>query len=83
MYLYTYLWLIHTVVWQKPTHYKAIILQLKMKKIKKERRAFPGSPGIKTLPSNPGTVGLIPGQGAKIPHASWPKKTEHKTKAIL
>ena len=29
---YVYLWLIHTVVWQKPTQYcKAIILQLKTK----------------------------------------------------
>ena len=28
---YVYLWLIHIVVWQKPTqHYKAIILQLKV-----------------------------------------------------
>ena len=30
--IYVYLWLIHIVVWQKPTHYcKAIILQLKKK----------------------------------------------------
>ena len=27
-----------------------------------------------TLPSNAGGVGLMPGQGAKIPHALWPKK---------
>ena len=28
---YVYLWIIHIVVWQKPTHYfKAIILQLKI-----------------------------------------------------
>ena len=26
---YVYLWLIHVIVWQKSTHYKAIILQLK------------------------------------------------------
>ena len=26
-----------------------------------------------TLPSNAGGVGLILGQGTKIPHASWPK----------
>ena len=25
---YVYLWLLHIVIWQKPTHYKAIILQL-------------------------------------------------------
>ena len=28
---------------------------------------------FKTLPSNAGGAGLIPGQGAKIPHALWPK----------
>ena len=36
---------------------------------------------IKTLPSNAGDVGLIPGQGAKIPHASWPKKAKHKNRS--
>ena len=29
---YVYLWLIHIVVWQKPTHCIAFILQLKKKK---------------------------------------------------
>ena len=28
---------------------------------------------VKTLPSNAGDRGSIPGWGAKIPHASWPK----------
>ena len=28
---------------------------------------------VKTSPSNVGDMGLIPGWGAKIPHASWPK----------
>ena len=28
---------------------------------------------VKTLPSNAGSAGLIPGQGVKIPHASRPK----------
>ena len=33
---YIYLWLIHVDVWQKPTqYYKAIILQLKINKLKK------------------------------------------------
>ena len=32
---------------------------------------FPGSPVVKTLPSNAGGMGLIPGWGAKIPHAVW------------
>ena len=39
---------------------------------------FPGGPMVKTLPSNAGIVGSIPGQGAKIPHVSWPKKPKHK-----
>ena len=44
---------------------------------------FPGSPMVKTLPSNAGAAGLIPGQGTKIPHASWlKKKTKQKTEAI-
>ena len=34
---------------------------------------FPGGPVVKTLPSNAGRVGSIPGQGAKIPHASLQK----------
>ena len=44
-------------------------------------RDFPGSPVVKTSPSNAGGAGSIPGQGAKIPHATGPKK--HKTEAIL
>ena len=34
---------------------------------------LPGGPVVKTLPSNTGDTGLIPTQGAKIPHALWPK----------
>ena len=44
---------------------------------------FPGGPVVKTLPSSAGVVGLIPGQGAKMPHASWPKRPKHKTEPIL
>ena len=36
-------------------------------------RGFPGSPVVKTLPSKSGGVGLIPGQRAKLQHASQPK----------
>ena len=32
---------------------------------------------VKTLPSNAGGVGLIPGQRAEIPPALWPKKSKH------
>ena len=28
---------------------------------------------VKTLPSSAGGVGSVPGQEAKIPHATWPK----------
>ena len=31
----------------------------------------PGGPVVKTLPSNAGGTGSIPGQGPKIPHALW------------
>ena len=41
---------------------------------------FPGSPVVKTLPSNAGGVGSIPGQGANIPHASGPKNQNIKQK---
>ena len=34
------------------------------------------------LPPDAGDVGLIPGQGAKIPHISLPKN-QNKTEAIL
>ena len=30
---------------------------------------FPGGPVVKSLPSSAGSVGSIPGQGTKIPHA--------------
>ena len=33
---------------------------------------FPGSPVVKTWPSNTGGTGSIPAQGAKIQHASQP-----------
>ena len=36
---YVYLWQIHVDVWQKPTQYcKAIILQLKINKLKKKEK---------------------------------------------
>ena len=35
---------------------------------------------VKTSPSNAGGVCLIPRQGAKIPHASWPKTQSIKQK---
>ena len=35
---------------------------------------------VKTSTSNAGDVDLIPGQGAKILHASWPEKQNVKQK---
>ena len=32
----------------------------------------PGDPLVKTLPSNAGDTGSMPGWGTKIPHAMWP-----------
>ena len=49
-----------------------------------DKEDFPGSPVVKTSPSNAGGASsIIPGQGDKIPYASGPKKTKHKTVAIL
>ena len=58
----------------------------KMFKKKKKKRItgdFPGGPVVKTLPSNTGSPGSIPGQGVKLPHGSQPKKIKHKAEAIL
>ena len=44
---------------------------------------FPCGPVVKTLPSSTVGVGSIPGQGTEIPHALQPKKTKHKTEAVL
>ena len=44
------------------------------------RSDFPGGPVVKTSPSNAGGEGSIPGWGAKIPHASWPKIQNIKQK---
>ena len=41
---------------------------------------FPGGPVVKASPSNAGGAGLIPGRGAKIPHALWPKNQNIKQK---
>ena len=44
---------------------------------------FPGGSVVKTSSSNAGDAGSIPGQGAKIPHASGQKTKTYKTEAIL
>ena len=50
---------------------------------------FPGGPVAKTSPFYAGGTGSIPGWGAEISHASWPKiqnkkrKNKQKTEAML
>ena len=44
---------------------------------------FPGGPVVKTSTSNAGGAGLIPGEGAKIAHASGLKKPKQKTEGVL
>ena len=41
-------------------------------------RDFLGGPVVKTLPSNSGGMGSIPGQGIKIPHAWCPRNQNIK-----
>lgn len=44
------------------------------------RMGLPNGPLVKTLPSNTGDRGSIPGQEAKIPHASQPETQNIKKK---
>ena len=46
---------------------------------------FPDNPMVKTSPSNAGSMGSMPSQGANIPHDSWPgkKKKTYKKEATL
>ena len=41
---------------------------------------FPGGLMGKTWPSNAGSIGFTPGQGAKTSHVSWPKNQNIKQK---
>ena len=63
------------------THFQMRKSRVKgMHSFKSYLRDVPGSPVVKTSPSNAGGAGLIPGGGAKIPHASWPKNQNIKQK---
>ena len=48
--------------------------------ITKRNAAFPGSPVVKISPSNARGVDSIPGLGAKILYASWPKIPKKQNK---
>ena len=37
---------------------------------KNKLKGFPGGAVVENLPANAGDLGLIPGQGSKIPHAA-------------
>ena len=55
-----------------PVHFKIIL-----------SKDLSSGPGVKNEPSNAQGMGLIPGQGAKILDALWPRNKKHKTEAIL
>ena len=50
--------------------YSKIIINIRLLKGEGDRD-FPGSPVVKNRPSNAEGTGSIPGQGTKIPHATW------------
>ena len=45
-------------------------LGIHSKEMKSVSRDFPGGPVVKNMRFNAGDVGLIPGQGTKIPHVA-------------
>ena len=47
-----------------------------------ETRDFPGDPVVRISPSSAEDVGSIPGQGAKIPHTSQPKKHKKRSNIV-
>ena len=51
--------------------------------LKHDAGDFAGGPVVKTLPSNAGGAGSIPGWGAKIPQASRPKnKIKNRSRIV-
>ena len=55
-------------------------IQMASKHMKRCSRDFPGGPGVKNPPSSAGNVGLIPGRGTKIPHATTTELLVHINK---
>ena len=51
--------------------------------VKNNSRDFSGGPAVKTLPSNAGGAGSIPGLGAKIPHVLWPQNKKQSRNNIV
>ena len=56
------------------------VIMLLSNMITKRNAAFPGSPVVKISPSNARGVDSIPGLGAKILYASWPKIPKKQNK---
>ena len=69
----------HIMLYTNITSIKFLIFFLK----RTTKGDLPCCPVVMTSPSKAGGGGSIPGWGTKIPHASGPKKTKHKTEAIL
>ena len=57
----------------RKTGVKSLFLTTFQDDLKDTSRQFPSGPVVKSSPSNAGGAGSIPGQGAKILCASWPK----------
>ena len=57
----------------------SFILVKSLLKVASCERDLTGYTEVKTSPSNAVGAGWIPGWGAKIPHASWPKKKKNQS----
>jgi len=73
------------LLWKKAEELKSLLMKVKEESKKfglkvniLQTQEFPGSLVVKTSPSNTGGMGPIPGQGAKIPHASKNQTIKHK-----
>ena len=51
--------------------------------LSKLQGTFLGRPVVRTSPTDAGGTGSIPGWGAQIPHASWPKNQDVKQSNIV
>ena len=66
--------------WRNKTQPLGTIVVICFDISKQQIRDFPGGPVVKNSPSKASGTGLIPHQGARIPHASWPKSQSIKQK---
>ena len=51
--------------------------------LSKQQETFLGNPVVRTSLTDAGGIGLIPGWGAQIPHALWPKNQDIKQSNIV